>query len=135
MARTMRADHLLEVGLGDAVHLEGLPGGGAQGAVADPIGQIIEGEEEGGRYAAGGGAQPQHHLPVLLFPLAAVVPVVLLVAAVELEDLNRRLGEVGPVVAEFGGQGLAQVVTAGLEGLETAGGGGLVEPAVAGDVL
>ena len=36
-----RADDFPQIGLGDAMHLEGLAGGGPQTAVAEPIGQFI----------------------------------------------------------------------------------------------
>ena len=116
-----RADHLLQVLLAHAVHLEGLPRGGPQGAVAEAIGELIHRQEEVTGDAAAGAAQPQHHLPVLLLALLAVVAVVLLVAAVKLENLNGVLAEVGLVVAQFAQQRLQQVAAVGLELLELGG--------------
>ena len=118
------ADHLLEVRLLHAVHLEGLARGDPQRAVAEPIGEGIERQIEGRGNAPARIAQPQHHLPILLNPLATVVPIVLLVAAVELEDLDGGIGEAGQRVAQFGSQGIMQVAAAGLERLLFGGGVG-----------
>ena len=110
-----RADHLLEVFLVDAVHLEGLAGGGPQGAIAEPVGQLVDCQIEPAWNPAAGVAQPQHHLPILFLPLAAVVTVVLLVAAVKFQDLDRAITEIGSFVAEFPEQRLLQVAAVGLE--------------------
>ena len=104
------ADHLFQVGLGNAVHLEGLPGGRPQGAVPQPVGELVEGEKQLGRNAATGAAQPQHHLPGLVFPLLAFIAVVLLIAAVELEDLQSVFAEIGQIIRQFAQQRLPQVV-------------------------
>ena len=113
-----RADHLLEVALAHAMHLEGLAGGGPQGAVAEPVGQVIHGQEQAGGDAAAGAAQPQHHLPVLVLAFLAIFAVVLLIAPVEFEQLHGAIGEVMGVVGELGGQGFLEVAAIGLELLE-----------------
>ena len=102
------------------MHLKGLAGGGPQGAIAEPIGQFIDGQIQLGGDAAAGAAQPQHHLPVLVLALLAIVAVVLLITAVELEDLNGVFAEVGPLVGQFAEQGLQQVAAMGLELLQLA---------------
>ena len=112
------ADHLAQIRLGDAMHLEGLAGGGPEGAIAEAIGQVVEGQIEGGGDAPTGAAQPQHHLPVLLDALAAVVAVVLLIAAVKLQDLDGRLGEMAALGIEFAEQRFLEVTAGCLEGLE-----------------
>ena len=113
-----RADHLLEVALAHAMHLEGLAGGGPQGAVAEPVGQVIHGQKQAGGDAAAGAAQPQHHLPVLVLAFLAIFAVVLLIAAVEFEQLHGAITEVMGVVGELGGQGFLEVAAVGLELLE-----------------
>ena len=99
------------------MELERLAGGRPQAAAAVGVRQIIEGQVQGRRNASGGAAQAQHHSPVLLFPLAAVVAVVLLVRPVELENLNRRLTERRPVGSQFPYKRIPEVVTGGLETL------------------
>ena len=59
-------------------------------------------------------AQAQHHSPVFGFAFAPVVAVVLLVAAVKLEDLNRIVGEIRKIVLQLGGQGFAQIAAIAL---------------------
>ena len=110
-----RADHLLEVALTHAMHLEGLASGGPQRAVAEPVGQIIHGQKQAGGDAATGAAQPQHHLPVLLLAFLAIFAVVLLITAVEFEQLHGAITEVMGVVGQLGGQGFLQVAAVGLE--------------------
>ena len=100
------------------MHLEGLPGGDPEAAAAEALGEVVEGEIEGGGDAAAGAAQPQHHLPILLASLAAVVAVVLLITAMELEDLDSRFREVVVLVVEFAEQRFLQVTTGGFQGLE-----------------
>ena len=65
-------------------------------------------------------AQAQHHSPVFGFAFAPVVAVVLLVAAVKLQDLNRIVGEIRKIVLQLGGQGLAQIAAVCLELFELA---------------
>jgi len=105
------------------MHLEGLARCGAEGAVAQAVGQLIEGQVEGHRDAAAGTAQPQHHLPILVFTLAAVIAIVLLITAVELEDLNRGLTEILQLIRQLTPQRFMQVTAAGLELLELGWGG------------
>ena len=116
-----RADHLPEVLLVHPVHLEGLAGGDPQRAVAQPVGQLVHGQKEVAGDAAAGTAQPQHHLPVLLTTLLAVVAIVLLVTAVKLQNLNCVLTEIGQLVAQLGVERLAQMVAARLQLLELGG--------------
>ena len=104
------ADHLFQIGLGDAVHLEGLTGGGSQGSIPKAVGQVIEGEEQPGRDASSRTAQPQHHLPTADLVCFAQFAVVLLVAAVKLQQLNGIFREANVVVAEFAQQRVAQMV-------------------------
>ena len=49
-----------------------------------------------------------------------MVAVVLLVAAVKLQDLNRIVGEIRKIVFQLGGQGLAQIAAVCLELFELA---------------
>ena len=97
------------------MHLEGLAGGGPQRAVAEPIGQVIHGQKQAGGDAAAGTAQPQHHLPVLVLAFLAIFAVVLLIAAVEFEQLHGAIGEVMGVVGQLRGQGFLQVAAVGFE--------------------
>ena len=93
------------------MHLEGLAGGGAEGAIAQAVGEVIQGEEQLGRNPAAWIAQPQHHLPAAHLVGFAQFPVVLLIAAMELEQLNGIFGEADLVVGEFRQQRLTQVAT------------------------
>ena len=92
------------------MHLEGLPGCGPQGAVPQPIGEVIQGEKQPCGDATTGAAQAQHHLPGLVLPLLAFVAIVLLVTAVELEDLQGVFAEIGQFIPKFAQQRLPQVV-------------------------
>jgi len=116
-----RADDFPQIGLGDAMHLEGLAGGGPQAAVAEPIGQVVEGQVQGRRNATGWTAQPQHHLPVLALPLLAMVPVVLLITAVILQNLDRRVCEMEAVVLQFRGQRFLEMAALGFQRLDLGG--------------
>ena len=95
--------------------LEGLARGGPHGAIAQPVGEVINRQVEGPRDAATGAAQPQHHLPILLLTLAAVVAVVLLVAAVEFENLNGPFREIGVAIRQLTQQWFLEMATACLE--------------------
>ena len=100
------------------MHLEGLAGGGPKGAVAQTVGQPIEGEVERHRDAARRTAETQHHLPVLLLSLAAVIAIVLLITAVKLEDLDGALTEILQFIGKLAAQRFVQVSAARLELLE-----------------
>jgi len=102
------------------MHLERLACGHPQGAVAEAIGQIIEGQIQRGRNATAGAAQAQHHLPVFFLAFLPVFAVVLLIAAVKLEQLNSAFAEVGTFVLQLFGEGIAQVGAIGLQLLELA---------------
>ena len=115
-----RADHLAQVLLAHAMQLEGLAGGGAHRAVAQAVGQFIQGQVEGGGDTSARAAQAQHHLPILVLTLLAVLAIVLLVAAVELQQLNGTVGEVVGVVGQFLGEGIVQVGAVRFELLELA---------------
>ena len=95
------ADHFLQIGLRHTVHLEGLTGGDPQAAVAEAVRQLIHGQKQAGGDASGWAAQAQHHLPLLVTTLLAFVSVVLLIAAVELEDLQCIFTEVRLVIGQL----------------------------------
>ena len=95
--------------------LEGLARGGPHRAIAQPVREVINRQVQGRWDAATGAAQPQHHLPILLLTLAAVVAVVLLVAAVEFENLNGPFREIGGTVRQLAQQGFLEMATACLE--------------------
>ena len=115
-----RAHHGAEILFRDAVQLEGLARCGSDAAVAVLIGEIVERQIELGRDASSGAAQAQHHSPVFGFAFAPVIAIVLLIAAVKLEDLNRIVGEIRKIVLQLGGQGFAQVAAIDLELFELA---------------
>ena len=81
------------------MELETLPGGDPERAVAEPVGQVVEREILLRGHRAGRNGDAHHELPGLLpaFGLAppARVAVVLLVGAVELEQLEVVVPEVG----------------------------------------
>lgn len=99
--------------------MQGLSGGGAQGAVAVLIGQPIQGQIELWRHMPPRNAGAQHHLvgPLqsLLLSLLPQIPVVLLVDTVELEHLHRRFAEVGGVLVQLLLQGIPQKVAFSLD--------------------
>jgi len=89
------------------VHLEGLTGGGPQSSVPKAVGEVIECEEQSGRDASARTAQPQHHLPAANLVRLAQFAVVLLVAAVKLQQLNGIFREANIAVAELAQQRVA----------------------------
>ena len=91
------------------MHLKGLAGGGPQGAVAQSVGQVIQSQEQLSRNPTTGIAEPQHHLPAAHLVGFAQFPVVLLIAAVEFEQLNGVFREADVVVGKFRQQRLAQM--------------------------
>ena len=91
--------------------LKGLAGGGAHGAIAQPVRELINRQIQGRWDAATGAAQPQHHLPILFRTLAAVIAVVLLVAAVEFENLNGPFREIGVAVCQLTQQWFLEMAT------------------------
>ena len=85
-------DQRAQAALDHAVKLEALPGGDAQRVVGVARGQVVASQVLGrGEHAAGNPAA--HHEDVLLARLAQV-PVVLLIDAVELQELRVILHEV-----------------------------------------
>ena len=94
------------------MQLEGLARCGSDAAVAVLI-EIIERQIELGRMRPPGCAGAAS-FPVFGFAFAPVIAVVLLVAAVKLEDLNRIVGEIRKIVLQLGGQGFAQVAAIAL---------------------
>ena len=97
------------------MHLEGLTGRGPQGSVPQAIRQLIHGQIEARGDASGRAAQAQHHLPVLLLSLLAVFAVVLLIAAVELQQLDGTFAEMAEIVLELGSERILEIVAVGLE--------------------
>ena len=91
------------------MHLEGLARGGAKRSVAVAIGEIIQGNKQVGGNASTWVAQPQHHLPAADLVGFAQLAMVLLVAAVELQQLNRVFTEADLFVAKFREQRFAQM--------------------------
>ena len=93
------------------MHLEGLAGGCPQGSITQTIGEFIQGQKEPGGDASPWAAQPQHHLPAADLVGFAQFAVMLLVAAMELQQLNGIFCEANLIVAELAQQWVAQMVT------------------------
>ena len=91
------------------MHLKGLSGGGAQCAVAIAVGEVIQSCEQVGRNTTTWVAQPQHHLPAAHLVGFAQFAMVLLIAAVEFQQLNRILTETDVVVQQFRLERFAQM--------------------------
>ena len=70
---------------------------------------FIEGKKQPGGDASARTAQPQHHLPAANLVRLAQFAVVLLVAAVKLQQLNGIFREANIVVAELAQQRVAQM--------------------------
>ena len=92
------------------MHLKRLTGGGPQRSVAESVGQFIHRQEQASGDAAPRAAQAQHHLPGFVFPLLAFIAIILLIAAVELQQLQSVFAEVGELIAEFVQQWLLEKV-------------------------
>ena len=88
-----RADHVLQVRLGDAVDLEGLARRHAQVPLAEALAEVVEHEVERAGALARGHLEAEHELPGLLGALLALLAVVLLVAPVELEQVVRVVAD------------------------------------------
>ena len=111
-------DHLLEITLDDAVELEGLAGGGTQVALAVRVGEVVELAEDGGGDLAARHLEPQHELVALVtVGLLLELTVLLHVAPVVLEDVDRVLGDEDLVVGHVGQQRLPQEVALRLDQL------------------
>ena len=108
----------LEVALEHAVELEALAGGHPEGAVGVVVGEPLEPEVLLGRDGAGRDRDPHHEGVGLLEPGGLERPpgvaVVLLVGAVELEQMGIVLAEVRPLRRQRLGDGAAQVPPAAL---------------------
>jgi len=98
-ALVQRLDQRLHIGLADAVELEILPGGDPDGVVAIGRRQIIGQQILLGSQTAARELGAYHELPgaiqSLLLALAARVAVILLVGAMELQQLVCALGDIG----------------------------------------
>ena len=112
----------LEVTLEHAVELEALPRGDAQGAVGMLVGEPLEREILLAGHGTGRDRHPDHEGVRLLQPRRFQRPpgvaVVLLVGAVELEQRDVVVAEVGALGAERLGDGAAQVPPAALGDLD-----------------
>ncbi len=108
----------LEVGLEDAVKLEGLAGGELDGAVGVLVGDAVNLEPLGGGADATGNADADHEdegfFELLLAALVTEVAVVLLVGAVEFEQLGVVLGNGARGSVGQAGEDSAAQVVAGL---------------------
>ena len=105
-------DGLLEVALEDAVQLDALPAGEAQRAVGVLAGEVVHAEVLLGGEPAAGDLAADHEDVVLAQPLAAPglagVAVLLLVAAVELDQVLVRVVELVGAGGQFLGDRAAQ---------------------------
>ena len=106
------------------MELECLAGGGPHRSIAVRVSEAVERQIQLGGDATTGASQPQHHSPVFLLALLTVIPVVLLVAAVKLENLHRLLGEERQLVLQLRRQRFTQVAATGFQQLEFAALGG-----------
>jgi hypothetical protein len=118
-----RGDGSAQVALGDAVELDGLARGDAQGAVAVAVSQMVEREILRRRQSAGGDAHAHYELPVLLeaglLQGGGGVAVVLLVGAVELEEGIGRLRHLGRgLVGQLRGDGAPETPALRLDPLD-----------------
>ena len=122
----MRAMQLLQVFLHHAVQLQPLPAGDAERGVAQLVAEVDLGQQlVGGQLPAGNAGADHEHVRLAglsLHPIgpggAAGVAVVLLVGAVELEQLATVLAEVIVLVDELLADHAAKVVAFELDGLQ-----------------
>jgi hypothetical protein len=109
----------LEVALQDAVVLDALPRGDPKGAIRIGVGEPVKCEILARGELSARDVQADHHRVALLRADAPVVPVVLLVDAVELQQLLVILGEAaGRLVAERCGDRAAKPGACGLDRLD-----------------
>ena len=92
------------------MHLEGLTGCGPKGSISNSVGELIEGQKQLGRDSTTRAAKPQHHLPTADLVGFSEFSVVLLIAAMKLQELNSVFAEAHLIVAKFRQQRLAQMV-------------------------
>ena len=128
-------DRLLQVALEHAVELEVLARGHAQRAVGPLLADVVVRQVRLGGDDAARDPRPDHQLVVLVEPfgarLLAAVAVILLVDAVELEQLLGVVAERGRVVEQLLFDEPTQVIAARLDGLVA---GEAVERAAVGKV-
>ena len=119
--RADRPDRLPEVALQHAVELDRLPGGDPDGPVAPAAGDAVVGQVPLGADQPARDPGPDHHLPLLVEAagagLLAPVAVVLLVDAVELQELGGVLAELFAGRRQLTGDLAPQVVAGGLDPL------------------
>ena len=114
-------EHRAEVLLGKTVHLQVLPAGDSQRAVAIPVGKLDMGQELLAREPAAGHSGADHELVDLLLLRArvaqqhAAIAVVLLIHAVMFQQLGRLGGEVVGRLGQLLGDLSAQVVALRLD--------------------
>jgi len=118
-----RGDGRLQLALDDAVHLEGLAGGHAQRAVGELVGDRVHREPLARRRRAARQARADHEavggLELLQPAFLAQVAVVLLVAAVELDQLGVVLAQrAGQWVGDALGERASQQAAGGLDLLD-----------------
>ena len=112
----------LEVGLDDTVKLEALPGGDPQAAIGVSTGQRIHGQVLVGGQPSSGNLHADHALILFLEPallaLRRRVPVVLLVGAVEFQNLVIRLRKGGGLIGQILDDRAAEITAAFLYGFD-----------------
>lgn len=113
-----RLDHFFQVGLDDAVDLEGLAGGNFDGAVSEVVGDVIDGDPLGRGGDAARDADARHErvgfFEAVFAAIGAEFAVILLVGAVEFDQLLIIFAEgAGGEVFEAFGESSTEVIAAG----------------------